>query len=277
MTTQFLDNNGGKIAYEDYGGDGELVIMLPGMGALRSEYRFLAPAANDAGYRVITADLRGQGESSVNWPEYSVTATGRDLLALIEHLDLGPAHVIGTSFSPGAAVWASVERPDAIRSLVLIGPFVRDPQVSIVQKLMTGMLFNGPWKVNAWGMYYKTLYPTQQPADFDEYMVQLKTNLSQKGRFEAAMETGFSTKVAAENRLRQVQAPTLVVMGTKDPDWPDPEAEALFIAENTSAEVVMIDGAGHYPQTEMPEKTNPQIIDFLARVSSKKAAPVLSN
>jgi pimeloyl-ACP methyl ester carboxylesterase len=117
MNTHYFERSQGTIAYDDSQGDGELVLMLPGMGALRSEYRYLAPPLVDAGYRVLTADLRGHGESSVDWPEYTLPAAGQDILDLIAYLDAGPAHVIGNSFSPGAAVWAAVEQPQAIRSL----------------------------------------------------------------------------------------------------------------------------------------------------------------
>lgn len=261
--TEFFTRPEGAIAYDDNHTEGELVIMLPGMGALRSEYRYLAPAVADAGYRVVTADLRGHGESSVNWPEYTLPAAGLDLLALIDHLDAGPAHVIGTSFSPGAAVWAAAEQPEAIRSLTLIGAFVRDPEPSFMGTLSQKVLLRGPWKVPMWTTYYKTLYPTAQPADFDSYINDLKINLKEPGRFEALQGLGFTTKVASEQRLSQVNAPSLVIMGGKDPDWPDPLAEAQFITESLAAKLVLIDGAGHYPQTEMPEKTTPAILQFL--------------
>lgn len=265
MHTQFLDRPGGKIAYDDSGRDGDLVIMLPGMGALRSEYRFLAPVLTDSGYRVVSADLRGHGESSSFWPEYTLIASGEDLLALIDHLDAGPAHVIGTSFSPGAMVWAAAEQPDSIRSLTLIGAFVRDPQTSFFQKMLTAALLTGPWKVSGWIMYYKTLYPSQQPDDFDEYLSQLKANLQEPGRFEALKQIGFASKTDSEKRLGGVRAPALVIMGTSDPDWPDPEAEARFIAGSLSAELVLVNDGGHYPQTEMPAEVAPRIVDFLTR------------
>ncbi len=54
-------------------------------------------------------------------------------------------------------------------------------------------------------------------------------------------------------------------MGTKDPDFPDPVAEANTIAERTGGTAALIEGAGHYPQTEMPDKTIPVILDFLKR------------
>jgi pimeloyl-ACP methyl ester carboxylesterase len=259
MQTQFLVRPGGKIAFDDSGGEGEVVIMLPGMGALRSEYRYLAPVVADSGYRVVTADLRGHGESTSFWPDYTLIAAGEDLLALIDHLDAGSAHVIGTSFSPGAAVWAAAER-------------VRDAQPSFFQKVLTAALLSGPWKASGWMMYYKTLYPSQQPDDFEDYLSQLRANLKEPGRFEALKKVGFAPKKDSETRLGAVKAPALVIMGTSDPDWPDPEEEARFIADRLSAELVLIDGAGHYPQTERPEEVTPFIVDFLTRQSSASQA-----
>ena len=265
METKYLKLADGTIAYDDTGGSGELVVMQPGMGALRSEYRFLAPAVAGAGYRVVTADLRGHGQSSAGWPEYSLVAAGGDILALIDHLDGGPAHFIGTSFSPGAAVWAEVERPEAFHSLTLIGPWVRDAESSFIQNLATSLLLNGPWKVRGWGMFYKTLYPTRKPDDFDDYMDQMLANFSEPGRFEALKGLGFGPKTASEERISQVSTPALIVMGTKDPDWPDPEQEAQWIASQLAAEVHLVEGAGHYPQTEMPELVIPAVLAFLGK------------
>jgi pimeloyl-ACP methyl ester carboxylesterase len=267
MTTLFFERSQGTIAYDDSQGDGQLLIMFPGMGALRSEYRFLVPALAEAGYRVVTADLRGHGDSSVDWPEYTLPAAGQDILDLVDHLDAGPAHVIGTSFSPGAAVWAAVERPEAIRSLVLIGPWVRDAPSNFLKDTMSAALLSGPWKVWGWTTFYKTLYPTRKPDDFDNYLAQLSANLHEPGRFAALKGLGFTTKIESEERIARVQAPALVVMGTKDPDWPDPAAEANWIANQLSAELLLIEGAGHYPQTEMPHRVTPGVLDFLAQVS----------
>ena len=264
--TKFFKRPAGTLAYDDSDGPGESVLMIPGMGALRSEYRFLAPALVKEGYRVVTVDLRGQGESSVPWPEYNVPAVAQDILSLIEYLKAGPAHIIATSFSPAPAVWATVEHPQAAKSLVLISAFLRNTKFSLTRKLSMDILLHGPWKVSAWLTYYKSLYPTQKPIDFNQYLANLKANLKEKGRFEAAMALGSSTKEQVEKCLNLVKAPTLVIGGTKDPDWPDPKAEARYIAEKLSAKLLMVEGAGHYPQTEMPEKVIPVILNFLKSV-----------
>jgi len=266
MQTKFFERPEGKLAYTDYGGDGDLVIMMPGMGALRREYRFLAPVVRDAGFHVISVDLRGHGESSAFWSDYEVPSTGKDLLALIEYFDEGPAHFIGSSYSPGAAVWSAAEHPEMFHSLVLISAFVRDPQTTFLQNLMVATMFVGPWKYAGWRMYYKMMYPTQQPDDFDKYLDQLFASLHEPGKFDALKQMMAAKKIESEKRLPQVKAPSLVVMGTKDPDWSDPVGEAKWISAQLSTEPVLIEGAGHYPQTEMPDVTNPQIIQFLQQV-----------
>jgi pimeloyl-ACP methyl ester carboxylesterase len=72
-------------------------------------------------------------------------------------------------------------------------------------------------------------------------------------------------KSDVEARLGAVRAPTLVVMGTKDPDFPDPAAEAAIVAGLLHGAVAMVEGVGHYPHAEAPEVAAPLILGFLAR------------
>jgi pimeloyl-ACP methyl ester carboxylesterase len=65
-----------------------------------------------------------------------------------------------------------------------------------------------------------------------------------------------------------VRAPALVVMGERDPDFRDPAAEARLVAGRLNGAVVMVPGAGHYPQAEYPEVVTPAVVEFLARVAS---------
>jgi len=65
MQTQHLRLSDGTLAFDDQG-EGPLVLCVPAGGDLRSEYRFLTPQLVAAGYRVVTMDIRGQGESSAD-------------------------------------------------------------------------------------------------------------------------------------------------------------------------------------------------------------------
>ena len=263
MQTQYFTRPEGTLAYSDYGGDGPLVLMLPGMGALRSEYRYLAPTLHEAGYHAVSVDLRGLGELSVTWRRYDVPSIGHDILALVDYLDAGPAHLICTSKACGSGVWAAAEHPDSFRSLVLIGAFARDVKINPVMGVLFWLMMHNPWRVRLWTMYYGTIYPSRKPADFADYIRALRDNLAQPGRFTASNAIGTASLQPSQERLQQVSVPTLVIMGTKDPDFPDAVAEGKYLAQQIDAQLELIEGAGHYPQTEMPDETAPLVLDFL--------------
>jgi pimeloyl-ACP methyl ester carboxylesterase len=257
--TDFVTNGKGKIAYND-SGSGPLVVAIPSMGDLRSEYRFLAPQLAAAGYRVASMDVRGHGDSSIGWDDYSVAGVGSDVVALIRALN-GPAVIVGASMGAGAGVWAAAEAPDLVSGLVCIGPFVRGGSNWLGRVL--SVMFARPWGAAAWLSYYNSLYPSRKPADFDEYRSRLGANLAQPGRLEALQAMLVASKSAAELRLPRVKAPALVLMGSRDPDFKQPEAEAAWVAKSLRGRYQMIAGAGHYPQAEIPEVTGPHILSFL--------------
>ena len=264
--TRFLDVPGGRLAY-DVAGEGPLVICAPSMGDLRAEYRFLVPRLVAAGHRVAVMDVRGHGESSVGWSDYSVAGVGADMLALARALGGGPALLVGTSMAGGAAVWAAAEAPEAVAGVVLIDPFVRDGAGPLwVSRLLFGTLFAKPWGPALWLRYYGSLYPTAKPADFAEYQRRLGANLREPGRFTALRQMLFASKAASAARQGRVTAPALVVMGTKDRDFKDPAGEARRVVgelRGTHATVQLIEGAGHYPHAEMPDHTATAMVPFL--------------
>jgi len=269
MDTRYLEVPGGRLAYEFYGeaGTGPLVVCAPGMGDLRGEYRFLAPQLAAAGWRVVAFDVRGHGDSSVYWDDYSVAAIGDDMLAFVRTLDLGPAYLVGTSMAGGAAVWAAAEAPELVAGLVLIDPFVRDGDgPRWLSNLLLGALFTRPWGPALWIRYFTSLYPTARPADFRAYLSRLGANLREPGRFAALRRMLFASKSASEERLGRVIAPAFIVMGTKDRDFKNPANEAQLVAGSlvqARSTIQLIEGAGHYPQAEMPAKTGPAVVSFL--------------
>jgi pimeloyl-ACP methyl ester carboxylesterase len=275
MQTKMFERPGETLAYSDYGGDGQLVLMLPGLGALRSEYRYLAPRLSDAGYRAVTLDLRGHGESSVPWSAYDVPSVGGDVVALIQHLNGGVAHLIGTSFGGAAVVWAAAERPDYTSSVALINPFARAEKINPIMNGLFWLMMHNPWRARLWASYYRSLYPTHKPDDFSAYIQQLTENMREPGRMDAAAGLSFSSREPSDERLERISAPTLVIMGGKDRDFPDPAAEGRILAERTGGRLEVVEGAGHYPQAEMPDKTAPIVLDFLKwAVPQKESRPV---
>lgn len=261
MNTKFLKQENGEIAY-DVTGEGPLVVCVPSLGDVRGEYRFLVPLLVNAGYRVATMDVRGHGETSREWNDYSVAGIGKDILALIRELDSGAAVVIGDSMGGGAAIWAAAEAPDLIRGLVLVDPFVDGKGNRFVQ-LLISIVFARPWGPSLWLKYYASLYPIRKPADFSEYSAALYKNLKEHGRLEATMQMLSASKQASGERIAKVNKPTLVLMGSKDIDFKNPEGEAKRVAQALRGRYTMIENAGHYPHAEIPDVTGPLIIKFI--------------
>ncbi len=267
--TRSLQREEGRITY-DVLGAGPLVVCLPGMGELRSSYRYNVRVLAEAGFRVAAMDLRGHGDSDATFAAYDDVAAGTDALALIAELG-GPALLVGNSMGAGAAVWAAVERPDLVAGLVLVGPFVRQVPINPLMGWMFRIAMSGPWAPTVWNAYLSSLYPGTKPADFAEHRAAIRASMRQPGHARAFTATTRTSHAPAEARLGQVTAPTLVVMGTADPDFGDPAAEADWIVTHlhvagAEAEQLLVEGAGHYPQTQEPEIVNPALIAFARKV-----------
>lgn len=265
MRTEFLTREGGRVAYDDTGGSGPLVLCGPGMGDVRGVYRFLTPMLVAAGYRVVTMDVRGHGESSTGWRDHSPEAVGEDMVALLRELDGGPAVIVGLSFTPASAAWAAAEAPDLVAGIVLIAPWISEVRLSPIQRALSQLIVRSPllWT----DAFYRSLYPTRKPADFAAYRRALRRNLRQPGRMGALRAMAVASKTRANARLAELTCPVLVIMGSQDPDFPDPEAEARLAAERApDGAVAMIEGAGHYPPAEFPDRTAAALVPFLDRV-----------
>lgn len=261
--TQFLSSDGGGIAFDDTGGDGPAILAIPGMGDLRTEYRLLTPTLRQAGYRVITMDVRGFGESSARWSDFSARAVGRDAITVLKHLGAGPATILGNSFAAGSALWAAQDSAEQVNGVVLLGPIVRDLKASFVQKLAIKIGFAGPWRVRFWTMYWDSLFPTSKPADHAAVKEAIAANLREPGRMDALWAMLSLSKSDTAAILERSTVPALVVMGNKDPDFADAVEEARMLAEKLDAETMIVAGAGHYPHVEMAELVAPRILAFL--------------
>ena len=261
--THFLDLPDGRLAYDD-SGKGPLIVATPAMLDLRSELRYLVPLLVEAGFRVVTVDQRGMGESSAKWPEYGSLPLALDLIALIRHLDAGPAIIYGTSNGAAAAVYAAAEHPELVAGLVLVAPFVRDGRRSWIQRRLMNIMRIPALTLPIYMSYFPQWEPKRPRAvDFDDHLAKLKANLSEPSRRQVvAAYVLQQTHREAEARLGKVRAPSLVIMGTADVDWPDPLAEAQWIVERLGSELIMLEGAGHHPHVEYPRQIADAVTGF---------------
>jgi pimeloyl-ACP methyl ester carboxylesterase len=263
MGTGYLDRAGGRVAYEVTGpADGPLVACVHGMGEARQTFRFVVPALVAAGYRVAAMDVRGYGESTAAWPDYSHESVGADLLALIRLLG-GPAIVVGHSIGCAAATWAAAESPAAVSKLVLISTSSGDGTVKAWMKVAANLVARS---ATLWGMYYRSLYVSAKPADFDRYVKDLTASLRAPGRLAPLRAQIREALSGVKPRYSDVSCPTLIVMGAKDKDVPDPADDAGRVASRLAgpASVTVVPGCGHYPQGEAPDATITAVLAFLA-------------
>src|SRR5271166_3026812 len=140
----FFKFEGQRIAYSEFGGgpaavtsagvrgrtaksspaEGRPLILLHGLLLSQEMHRPLAEALAARGNRVITLDLLGHGRSDRPrdmW-RYSMAIYGQQVIALMDHLGLDQAVVMGTSLGANAALEVAASRPERLRGLVIEMP-----------------------------------------------------------------------------------------------------------------------------------------------------------
>ncbi|WP_433590908.1 alpha/beta fold hydrolase [Nocardia sp. CA-145437] len=291
--TEYVELEHGRIAC-DVTGDGPLVVLSHGMGTWRRDFRHLVAPLAAAGYRVVNVDMRGHGESSVDWPSVtgkaaiSRTDVALDLLGVIRHFG-GPAVIVGHSLSGGSATVAAAEAPELVSAIVEINPFTLTQSVDFgalwsdrrhrrgLLELVGTQLLKSP---RLWFRYLDGVaYPTA-PADHDHYLAELRTLLERPGRWAEFMKTGKTTPADAAARLPEVRCPALVIMGSDDPDYPHPEDEARAIVAGLPTglgQYVLVDQGGHYPHAQFPDRVAALLIPFLDRHTTRDPAGSVSH
>lgn len=117
---------GHRLAYSEYGEPdcGRTVILVHGLMLSQKMHAPLAKALARHGYRAITVDLLGHGESDQPrdmW-RYSMTHFGAQLIALMDHLALEESVILGTSLGANAALEVAAAAPDRLRGMVVEMP-----------------------------------------------------------------------------------------------------------------------------------------------------------
>ncbi|TMW61037.1 hypothetical protein Poli38472_014498 [Pythium oligandrum] len=276
--------------------NGLTYVCLPGLGDLRNQYRFLGPllAKDQHGQPniVYAADLRGHGDSSPHFDDYSVNAGAQDIIALLKKLNQEHGKqqrfvLVGNSFSAATiSVVLGRELPhlddlkDQIVGAALVGPFVKNYPADKWFRPLTHVLFGARWYgVAMWTMYWKTLFmdTEKNPADFKDRVAQLDAKMREPGRLQATARMMRASKEDSEAVLTKfgvkgsaTPLKVLVVMGDQDPDFSDPVGEAKWItdkineagAARVTCESHIVANSKHYPHVEYPEEVASAMLRF---------------
>src|SRR5205807_6247149 len=92
-----LSVNGARLYYEDSGGDGEPVLFAHGLLWSCRMFDAQVAALSASGFRCVSFDFRGQGQSEVTETGYDLDSLADDAVALSEQLYLGAVHFVGLS------------------------------------------------------------------------------------------------------------------------------------------------------------------------------------
>ena len=119
---------GRRICYHEHGSGSRVIVLTHGLLMDSRMYAKLAPMLAAHGHRVITADMLGHGSSAQPYvmTEYSMPQFGRDVIALLDHLELAQAVVGGTSLGANVALEVAVAAPARVRALVLEMPVLEN-------------------------------------------------------------------------------------------------------------------------------------------------------
>ena len=249
-SSQFLTRPEGRVAY-DVTGSGPLVVCSPGMGELRSSYRHLVPLLVDRGFRVATLDLRGHGDSDATFSAYDDVALASDLLALADGFG-GPALLVGNSMGAGAAVIAAADRPDLVRGLVLLGPFVRNPPGGRLATLAFRLALLKPWGPAAFMSYYPRWTPGARPEGYDEHTAAVRREPAPPRPLEGVRADDAHDARPGRGATRRGGRTGRRGDGRRRRGLDGPGRGGRLVAERLGADVLMVPGVGHYPQAQAP-------------------------
>jgi pimeloyl-ACP methyl ester carboxylesterase len=243
-------------------GQGDPVLLLPGFGTDVAAFARQTPMLAER-HRVRGVNPRGVGLSDA--PEaasYEVADLAADAAALID----APTHVIGASLGAAVALELALTRPERVRSLTLITPFLEaSPRLLAVTEAWCRVAaLAGPEGVAA--MLLPWLFSDGYLVDGGARRRTLRGLVEIAARVPAATLERSAAGLRAwsgsrAESARDVKPPTLVLVAGGDLLTPDGEAVARAIPGSRG---VVVPGAGHALALEAPEAVNAAMAEHLA-------------
>ena len=262
-----------ELHYTDHG-EGQPVVLMHGWATSSRAWDAQVPALVEAGYRVITYDRRGFGQSSQPWHGYEFDTFTADLAALIDHLDLRGAVLIGFSMGGGEVVrYLSRFGSDRVSKIVLassVTPYLfksdDNPEGGIDDAFITGMIgevakdrfaFMDEFLNRYYSAGRKMKVSPQQKA----YALSLAAAAFPRAMTESINAWG---RTDFRSDLAAVTVPTLVIHGDSDNIVPIEVSGERTAEAIPGAVVVVLEDAPHGLLMSHPEQWNTAVLQFLA-------------
>ena len=262
----FLAVDGGNLYYEVEGAGEPLVFIHGWLGNLRMwdlQARSLASS-----YRVVRCDMRGFGRSTTEHVEFAYWA---DVAALLDHLGVDRAHVVGQSFGGSIALDLALARPACVATLTSVAggiggyrPDLDPEEDNVPWSDMDRLWDEKKWAelaeletrvwVDGWG----------QPATRVGCTLRDRIKGDVLSTYQGENEEGLPQPLErrAADRLGELTAPVLVMIGTMD-EARSRAAAAHLVAAASKSRSVEVAGVAHMIQLEAPERVSEELRDFI--------------
>lgn len=252
----------------DIQGSGPPLVLINGLGFGRWAWFKQLPALSRH-FRTITFDIRGEVDL-----KDGVSNLVDEVVALLDHLRVRKAHVLGTSLGGFVAQELALKRPDLVDRLVLICTSYggRGPETMALQDLATMFGFGSlsPEGAARRGLEAATSesYRAQKPGEFDHILHSRLADSPPLVAYSRQAMAGARFDFSSE--VEHITSPTLVIHGAEDRYIP--VANAVALAEAIpGAKLRVLDDAGHLVFIERFADVNREVVTFLKprkRVSS---------
>ena len=268
VTSAFVEVGGGRVRYVRRG-SGPPVVLLHGFASSLYTWKDVLPALA-AGHDVVAIDLPGFGGSSIPRPLQAASYPAV-VLAVMDHLGLARASLVGNSLGGSVAAAVAGEHPERVDRLVLIDSagfnfgagdrpwllrLVAAPGVAAAAERLPvrrRLVAAGLRQV-----FFRDELVTQER--IDEYAAPMLRPGGARAAAELLAAPGppdFGAVVA------RVRAPTLVIWGRED-TWIPVAHASRFTAAISGSAAVVLDECGHTPQEEKPAEVAALLRRFLA-------------
>jgi pimeloyl-ACP methyl ester carboxylesterase len=224
-------------------------------------------------YRVVAFDNRGAGRSSQPEGAYTIPQMADDAVALLDHLGIASAHVVGASMGGMIAQEVALRHPERVRTLVLMcttpgGPnsfgwdaiTANAPMINEATDLAALMAPEEMQRVLE--ATFSPGYLASPGAGFQEYVMSATVYPSTLAGLKGQMAAVLAHD--SYDRLPQIRVPTLVLTGDED-GLVDPRNSKLMADRIPGAELRIFPGLRHGFTAERPAEVNAAVLDFVGR------------
>lgn len=259
-----------EIYYEVHG-KGTPVLLVPGLGGLGNYWNPNIPAFSQK-HQVIIHDHRGTGQSSRSRTKYSVDQMTNDLLAVMDHLKIAQAHLVGHSTGGAIGQTLAAIRPDRLKSLVIYASWTKaDPFFRRVFEARRTLL-----TASGAAAYVRStpifLYPDWW-VNKNIDLLEEREKIAIPGFPEPEIVASRIDAVVDFDRtadLANMKTPTLVICA-KDDILTPPYFTRELACRIPGAELFLLERGGHCASETCTNEFNEAVLGFIARHSQNRA------